>query len=483
MSLVATIRRDVALKFTGEVLSRALFLGFFFYLGRRMGSVDFGTLNLAISTAYILGVLFLDGGLNLPAIQLLVSEKHHRQVVASSVFTAKLLLYVPMCLVLWGVSRFLGGGTPAMSLLLIASLYVLGTNLVEYLSAVTNAFHRMEIEAALKIFNRIAAVGLGLIALRFGHVAPVLVALAAATLISSMLALIAVRRQLVRVSLMFDWPLVKRLAWMGLPIAGTLVVGTIYLKWDLLVLSYFKISKEQIGWYAGAFEIVEAFSALPSLLGAALFPLMVQLRDSNADAMDRLLNTTTKAVLLFAIPVAATVSLFSRHIIGIIYGSAYLPAATILAVLIWCIVPMFIYFYLMFVNVASGHARQNLFAGTIALVVGMSANALLVPRMGYIGAAWAALAANTSYALVATWRVCQSFRHARLPRTVLQVLAAGILMALAGFYLPLPIGFQFIAGMAVFLAALLVTGALSGDDLALMMRMIQMRTQPKVQEL
>ena len=77
-----------------------------------MGSVDFGTLNLAISTAYILGVLFLDGGLNLPAIQLLVSEKHHRQVVASSVFTAKLLLYVPMCLVLWGVSRFLGAGTP-----------------------------------------------------------------------------------------------------------------------------------------------------------------------------------------------------------------------------------------------------------------------------------------------------------------------------------------------------------------------------------
>ena len=30
----------------------------------------------------------------------------------------------------------------------------------------------MEIEAALKIFNRIAAVGLGLIAVRFGHVAP-----------------------------------------------------------------------------------------------------------------------------------------------------------------------------------------------------------------------------------------------------------------------------------------------------------------------
>ena len=33
-------------------------------------------------------------------------------------------------------------------------------------------------------------------------------------------------------------------------------------------------------------------------------------------------------------------------------------------------------------------------------MVGMSANALLVPRMGYIGAAWAALAANTSYALL-----------------------------------------------------------------------------------
>ena len=321
-----------------------------------MGLVEFGTLNLAISTAYILGVLFLDGGLNLPAIQLLGSEKDHRQVVASSVFTAKLLLYVPMCLVLW-VSRFLGSGTPAMSLLLIASVYVLGTNLVEYFSAVTNAFHRMDIEAGLKIFNRIVAVGLGLIAV------------ASARGPCSICAFRGHPDQLhagsVRRATAFGTgePDVRLAAaeagcMHGHPIAGTLIVGTIYLKWDLLVLSYFKISKEQIGWYAGAFEIVEALSALPSLLGAALFPLMVQLaipmlRDGPAAEHDHESRLTLRDS-------------------GSGHGQSFQPAyhwdhlrtgissgANILAVLIWCIVPIFIYFYLMFVNVVSGYARQT----------------------------------------------------------------------------------------------------------------------------
>jgi O-antigen/teichoic acid export membrane protein len=250
----------------------------------------------------------------------------------------------------------------------------------------------------------------------------------------------------------------------------------------LLVLSYFNVGKQQIGWYAASFKIMEAFSALPSILGAALFPLMVQLRTNNPDLLNRLLSTTTKGVLLFSIPVAATISFFSRQIISLVYGANFAPGSGVLSVLIWCIVPMFLYFYLIFVNVAMGHAQYNMLAGCAALFAGLAANAVLVPKLGYIGAAWSALIANSSFALLATWKICTAFRKASIPPMLLKLFAAGILMVIAGLYSPAPMTIQFSLGLLAYVTVLISLGALSGEDVSLVVRMFQFKIQP-VQEL
>ena len=128
------------------------------------------------------------------------------------------------------------------------------------------------------------------------------------TFLASVFAWILVGRRLIWVMPQWNFDAIREAFRLGLPIAGAVVIGTIYLKWDLLVLSYFGISREQIGWYAGAFKIVEAFSALPGILGAGLFPMMVELRHRDPALLERLLGVTAKAVLLVSLPVAAAVS-------------------------------------------------------------------------------------------------------------------------------------------------------------------------------
>jgi O-antigen/teichoic acid export membrane protein len=479
---MTVIRRDVLSKFAGEIVSRFIFLLFFFYVGRKLGTTEFGSLNLALSITYILGVLFLDPGLNLSTIQLLISRKNEAGIVSSSVLSLKMLLFGPLLLGLYLTSLVLGVRLPAFSVLFLAALFTLFTALLEYLCSLTNAYHRMDLEAFLKIFNRIAIVALGIVALKIGQVSAVLWAMWTATFLACAVAWMVVRRQIVLVGFTWDAKTMKDALLAGLPVAGTAIVTAVYLKWDLLVLSYFSIGRREIGWYAGAFKIVEAFAALPTMLGAALFPLMVRLRGENPDYLDRLLRISTKTVLLVSIPIAAMISLFSGQIISAVYGAQYLPGAQVLAVLVWCIVPIFLYFYLVFVNIAAGHARQNLLAGCAALVAGLIANAMLVPRIGYLGAAWAALIANSSFALLATWNVCRVFRNANLPTMLARLTIAGALMVASRLVTPNSPALQLASGLFVYVTMLIALRMLDGDDWSLAMRILQFQVQPQVQQ-
>lgn len=475
MHLLGIIQRDISWKVVGEFFSRALFLLFFFYVARKLGTADFGSLTLAISSTYILGVLLLDPGLNLAAVHMLVEERDRPTLVAGSILAFKLVMYIPFLVILGGISARLGARLPSFSLLFLASIYTLFTAVLEYLGFVTNAYHRMDLEAFFKILNRVLVVLFGIVAVSNGRVSAVLVAMAIATLMSSVWAWMLLRRSLITVIPRWHFASMKEALHIGLPIAGTAIVTTIYLKWDLLVLSYFNIGREQIGWYAGAFKIVEAFSAIPGILGAALFPVMVQLRRRDPQSFDRLLRISTKAVLLVSIPVAAIVSLLSPRIVAVVYGPSYLPGATVLSVLIWCIVPMFLYFYLSFVNIASGHAKYNLLAGCTALFAGLIANAVLVPRLGYIGVAWAALLANSSFALLATWKVCSNFKSANLPPMLLRFASAGAVMVAIFLLVPTSVAMQLGLGLSMYLATLVLFGSLSGSDLSLAIQFIQVR--------
>jgi O-antigen/teichoic acid export membrane protein len=479
VQLLTIVRRNVSSKVCGEVLSRGIFLLFFFYLGRKLGTASFGDLNLALSTTYILGVLFLDPGLNLSAIRLLIERESESAIIASTVLCLKLVLFVPVVVSVWGLNRALGERLPTFSFMSIASLYIWFTAVFDYLASVTNAYHRMDLEAVFKIVGRILVVLFGLLGLRIGGGTGVLWAMSLGTCIACGFALIIVRTRLLSMSVAWRWDIARMVLLAGLPIAGTLIVGTIYLKWDLLVLSYFHIGRQEIGWYAGAFKIVEAFSAFPSMLGAALFPLVLQLRIEDPAALDRLLVASTKLVLAISLPVAGTISLFSRQIIGLVYGSSYLPGASVLGILIWCLVPIFLYFYLMFVNIAAGHAKRNLIAGCVALVAGLTANSFLVPRLGYVGAAWSALAANSSFALLATWKVCTVFRRAGILQVVSRFFASGLLLVSIGLYAPVSLPIRYAIGMTVYILALMTFGAMGRADVALFLRMVRNRPNSK----
>lgn len=454
---VPTVQKDLFFKFLGEIASRLLFVGVFFYLGRVFQPAQFGTFSLAISLATVLAVIFIDPGLNLALVQVLIRRPNTASRDAGVVLLAKLILFVPVIAALMVAnyaSRRLFLPAP---ILIAAGLYACLNGLLDYFSAVTNAFHNMHIEAVIKISNRLLIVGSMILALKFGGALATLWAMCIATLMSCVMAWLLVTRYCASVFPSWNWGSLREVVRLGLPIAGTFICGTVYLKWDLVMLSLFNIAPIQIGWYAAAFKILEALSAIPGILGAALFPIMVRLYKNDISAFVRIVKLSSKLLLLCSIPLAIGLCVFSEPIVYRVYGVTYSQAGSVLRILIWSIVPMFLYFFFMSVNVAMGFARFNMWTGFASLIVSFVTNVLLIPRFGYIGAAWAALLANSTFAALAVWKVTGTFPEIKMADMSGRIALSGAMMFLTLALIPsaatirlLPAGLVFVLGLFAF---------------------------------
>lgn len=172
---------------------------------------------------------------------------------------------------------------------------------------------------------------------------------------------------------------------------------------DLLMLG-FLASDSDVGIYKIAAGLA-AFGSIPSNAVASMFnPFIAELVYVGETArLDRLLKTVTRWLVLFSAPVYLVLLVLPDLVLGI-YDPAYIVALVPLLLLVGgqaiqtaCaptmrLIPM------------SGHSMLNLVNGVVALILNVVLNALLIPRMGAVGAAWATGITLAAWSL---WRVAE----------------------------------------------------------------------------
>lgn len=136
---------------------------------------------------------------------------------------------------------------------------------------------------------------------------------------------------------------------------------------------------------------------------------------------------------------------------------------------------MLLYFDLIFVNIAAGEARHNFVAGYVALAGRLLTNIILIPRIGYLGAAWAALAANVSFAILATLKVCRTFPKARILQAALGAAAAAGVMMAVFWAVPGPVLPRTLFGLLSYVIALCLAGSITGEHLRLALQLVRIR--------
>ena len=192
----------------------------------------------------------------------------------------------------------------------------------------------------------------------------------------------------------FDPALMWRYLVQAFPLMLGAISAVIYLKIDILFLSYM-VGSEETGVYSVAARLSEAWYMLPSTLALAAFPRMVELRSSAPKRYAKRMQDAMDVFAAFGTLVAVSSIFWAKPLIGLLFGPAYADAVVILQLYVWVGIVVatrtLIHKWLLAEGLFWGSAMIHMTGATIN--VGL--NFMLIPIYGAEGAAIATVISYT----------------------------------------------------------------------------------------
>ncbi len=187
------------------------------------------------------------------------------------------------------------------------------------------------------------------------------------------------------------------------------VAISIYTTLDTIILGMFT-NPASVSLYNVPLKLVKMFWMVTGSIGLVLIPKVSQyFLDQNIEGIKAVLSKSLNVVFILTIPFGFFCMMFSGEILTIISGDKYLHAAPALRLL------AFLPFIIGVCNVMGtqylmpiGNENQILHATIAGLIVSLSCNFLLIPRIGFLGACIASLSAET---VVCVYLIVSAIKH------------------------------------------------------------------------
>jgi len=312
------------------------------------------------------------------------------------------LTALPLLLgVLWLASRAVPAPHRLITLLVLAFAFTLPLNLV---FAAFRGREQMRVEGVVGSLQKASAllVLVGLAAANVGGEELPAFSLLAAALLGWLLLLLLFPRwtaSLFRAIVAAPpeperrWPLLRE----GLTLGAVGLVGMLYLRVDVIMLGVLA-DAEEVGLYFTATRCLEAAFMIPNILMLATFPRLVRESDPRP-AVRRL------ATVLFALSVVALAALIviARWVVPAVYGDELGRIALLLLVLSPAVLPVYLGYLFTQALVAAERERRYLAIALSGLLANIALNAVLIPRLGGVGAAVATVVTELAITVGAAW--------------------------------------------------------------------------------
>lgn len=175
----------------------------------------------------------------------------------------------------------------------------------------------------------------------------------------------------------------------------------IYTSVDKVMLGYLS-NDAQVGFYTASDKIVRVVTGLVSALGMVLFPrLSYHLEKNETEEYGRLAGKFFRILGFFCLPAAFGLIAVAGPLILLFTGETFMPAVLPLRLMGLNVVMLSLSgFFGLQILYPQGREKLILRAILIGVAVNIGLNALLIPRMQAVGAAWATLIAETLVVLM-----------------------------------------------------------------------------------
>jgi O-antigen/teichoic acid export membrane protein len=262
---------------------------------------------------------------------------------------------------------------------------------------------------------------------------------------------------------------------LGIGSALTIAYGKID---QVLVLHY--EGTDGAGLYGAAYSLLDKIQFLPVALMTTVFPIISAAWPSNPERARRGVQRALGYMTMMSLPALAFTLAAAEPLLVFLFGEQFAPAAGALRILVATFIPSCAGYVIASVALIVGRQRMLVLVALTGLIFNVVANLLLLPRYGYLAAAWITLATEIVVICPAAFISLRAMQARpdlrRLPRTAAAATIMGLTVWLAGRAGAGIVVLAFVAAI-VYLLTLLATGALTPGDRDLLRRWVQRRAQ------
>ena len=453
---------------------------FFTVLARFLGARTIGTYTFALAFTTIFSIL-TDLGLTPVLIREVARKREQAQSYVRTIFAIKLVLSVCAYGAVLLASYFLHYPVLTRQLIAIAGIVMVLDTIHLTLYGILRGLQTLKYEAVGMVVGQGIALCAGIMALAL-HLPlhAFLAALALGSTWNVLLSYRTVHKQGIVLAPRFDLAITKVAIRYAIPFALSGIFVKVYSYIDTVLLQHMK-GDLMVGWYSVPYKITYAFQFLPMALSAAIYPALSAAWKQDAKKMRTIFDRALLYGIFIVLPLVFGIAALAPEIIRTIYGAQFFQSIPILQVSIFGLVFIFLYFPVGALLNATDRQMVNTVCMGITMVLNIVLNLLLIPHLGGVGAAIAAVFTN-AFLFFCTffWSMRIIKPSVLVVRTFGKVLLAVIAMSVVvlefkgRIFWPVAI----VAGAAVYLVLLIVLRAIRKEDAAAFLKLL--RKQPAV---
>jgi O-antigen/teichoic acid export membrane protein len=218
------------------------------------------------------------------------------------------------------------------------------------------------------------------------------------------------------------WPVLMK---SGLPFGVISLALTVAFSIDTIILSKFH-PFEVVGWYNAGYRLVGSLVGFLGTFSVAMVPTLSRAYVTDVSQVERWYFRSLRFILLITVPVAVGGMLVARPLILFLYTDEFLPAASVLAIIIWDVPLLMFTAFCGNMTTIVGEERAAARIYTINAVANLILNLIFIPQYGMIAAAVITVLTD----LIGTFQFHYLLRHKmKLPgmlSTYWRVLAASL---------------------------------------------------------
>ena len=467
---VGTVLRGFAVLSVATVLARLIGFVVITLFARKAGPQTFGTYAFALALAsFVVGVP-TNFGIGTLGIREVARDRPGASKVVGEALAVQAIIAVVAMALLVALLPLLSTDHELVILTLLVAFYYVAYN--------------MTVDWALQGLQRLRAVAVARLAgqVLFGIVTPLILVrgpagavryatvFAAGATITAIVAFAMVWRLVgpIRMSWAIAplWDLAKRAA----PLGFSVVMLQIYYSMDQVLLGLLT-NKTEVGQYAAAVKVPAVFSGIVIIWVSALYPHASKLFTHDPDTLRLQLGSFTSLGIGAALPIAAGSAIVGTSVMTALFGSAYRSAGPPFAILMAASAIAMVTTNYTSLAMAAGQERTFALSVTVAAIINVLLNLLLIPSYGTIGAAISTVVAELVVLLICARRVVGVIGTPLLAgRRIVGAVVATAVMSAALIAMPssTSVWLRIAAGGAVFLVVAAACGTVRREDLALL---------------